>query len=141
MLLASSEWVESFKQKVNSNKEMTMVAKGLDATIRFVIQEAGDRGDISVWTHLKDGIVLEAQAGDERESDFSVAGDYSVWRDIIEGREDPIEAVMSQRLSFEGDRQVIMKYLKAVDLIMESIKAVPTEFYTPRLTIAEGKPG
>jgi putative sterol carrier protein len=103
-LFASEEWADELKAQVNVDKEMPKAGKGFDATIQFIIEGAGDRGD------------------------YTVCGDYSVWKDIVEGRQDPLQAIMIKKLTFEGNMQTIMKYIKAVNLLMENVKHVPTEF-------------
>jgi putative sterol carrier protein len=126
-LFASEEWAELLKDEINANKEMAKAGKGFDATIQFVIQGAGKRGDLPFWTHMKDGKILELSTG-KKDCEYVVAGDYAVWKEIVEGNQDPLQAIMVKKLTFEGNMQVIMKYIKAVNLMMESVKNVPTEF-------------
>ena len=126
-LFASEEWAQLLAEQINGDKEMKKAAKGFDATIQFTIQNAGDRGDLPFWTHMKDGKVLELETG-EKKCDFNIAGDYAVWKEIVEGRQDPIQAIMVKQLTFEGNMQVIMRYIKAVNQMLEDVKKVPTEF-------------
>ena len=126
-LFASEEWAGALKDEINANREMAKAGKGFDATIQFMIMGAGKRGDIPFWTHMKDGKVLEVATG-KKKCDYAVSGDYAVWKDIIEGRQDPLQAIMIKKLVFEGNLQTIMKYIKAVSLMMESVKQVPSEF-------------
>ena len=127
-LFASEKWAGALKDEINTNKEMAKAGKGFDATIQFLITGAGKRGDLAFWTHMKDGKVLELASGQKKKCDYTVSGDYAVWKDIVEGRQDPLQAVMVKKLVFEGNMQTIMKYIKAVNLMMESVKKVPSEF-------------
>lgn len=127
-LFASDEWAEALKTEVNANKEMPKAGKGFDATIQFIILNAGKRGDLPFWTHMKDGLVLEVHPNEQKKCDYTVSGDYAVWREIVEGDQDPLQAIMVKKLVFEGNMQTIMKYIKAVNLLMESVKRVPTKF-------------
>jgi putative sterol carrier protein len=126
-LFASEEWAQALAAGINADKEMAKAAKGFDATIQFVIQGAGKRGDLPFWTHMKDGKVLEVQTG-KKECEYTVAGDYAVWKEIVEGNQDPLQAIMVKKLTFEGNMQTIMRYIKAVNQMMEAVKRVPTEF-------------
>jgi putative sterol carrier protein len=126
-LFASEEWAQALSDEMNADKEMAKAGKGFDATIQFIIKGAGDRGDIPFWTHLKDGKVLELGTGDKK-CEYVIAGDYAVWKDIVEGNQDPLQAIMVKKLTFEGNMQTIMKYIKAVNQMMEDVKKVPTEF-------------
>jgi len=127
-LFASEEWADELKAQVNVDKEMPKAGKGFDSTIQFIIEGAGDRGDLPFWPRMKDGKVLEVHANEKKKCDYTVCGDYSVWKDIVEGRQDPLQAIMIKKLTFEGNMQTIMKYIKAVNLLMENVKHVPTEF-------------
>jgi putative sterol carrier protein len=123
----SQAWVDSLKTDVNANKELPKAGKGFDATIGFKVTGAKG-GDILFWTHMKDGRVLEAEAGKEKQTDYLLTGAYVDWKEIVAGKLDPIQAIMTKKLVFQGDMQTVMRYIKAVNLVMESVKKVPTEF-------------
>ena len=126
-LFASDEWVDALKHETNADAEMARAAKGFDATIQFIINNADERGNLLFWTYIKDGTFLEIQSG-EKECDYTITGEYPVWKDIVEGKQDPLQAIMTKKLVFEGNMQTIMKYIKAVNMLMEAIQRVPTEF-------------
>jgi len=125
---ASQEWVDLLKEDVNKNKELPKAGKGFDADIHFVVTGAGKKGDLHFWTHMKDGRVLEAVAGEDRKCAYTLTGDLDTWKELVGGGLDPINAIMIKRLTFEGDMQTVMRYIKAVNLVMESVKQVPAEF-------------
>ena len=127
-LFASEEWAKKLKDEVNADKEMPKAAKGFDALIQFKIEGAGKRGNIPFWTHMKNGKVIEVASGNKKDCDYTVSGDYGVWQEIVKGGLDPMQAIMVKKLTFEGNMQTIMKYIKAVNLMMESVKRVPSEF-------------
>ncbi|MBU1670659.1 MAG: SCP2 sterol-binding domain-containing protein [Actinobacteria bacterium] len=123
----SQEWVELLKTTVNKDKELPRAGKGFDATIHFVATGAKG-GDIHFWTHMKDGAVLEAVSGEDRKCDFTLTGDYALWKEVVAGKQDPLQAIMTKKLLFEGNMQTVMKYIKAVNLVMESVKKVSTSW-------------
>ncbi|MBU4194665.1 MAG: SCP2 sterol-binding domain-containing protein [Actinobacteria bacterium] len=126
-LFASDEWVEALKEEANADEEMARAAKGFDATIQFMIKDTDERGDLPFWTYIKDGTFLEVRSG-EKECDYTITGEYPVWKDIVGGKQDLLQAIMTKKLVFEGNMQTIMKYIKAVNLLMEAVQRVPTEF-------------
>lgn len=128
-LFGSEEWVRTLTAIVNADKELPRAGKGFDAPIQFIVKDAGKRGEVAFWSYMKDGKILDAAAGDvNKKAEYVITGDYAVWQDIVAGRQDPIQAIMVKKLVFEGNIQTVMKYIKAVNLIMESVKRVPTEF-------------
>ena len=127
VLFASDEWVEALKEEANANAEIARAAKGFDATIQFTVMNTGERGNLPFWTYMKDGTFLEVRSG-EKECDYTITGEYAVWKDIVEGKQDPLQAIMIKKLVFEGNMQTIMKYIKAINLLLEAMQLVPTEF-------------
>ena len=128
-LFGSDEWVDALKVEVGRDKELPRAGKGFDATIQFKVTGAGKRGEVDFWAHMKDGKILESAAGDVgKKAEYVITGDYSIWQDIVAGRLDPIQAIMVKKLVFEGNIQTVMKYIKAVTLIMESVKRIPTDW-------------
>jgi putative sterol carrier protein len=128
-LFGTEEWVDLLKVEVSKDKELPKAGKGFDAAIQFVVKSAGKRGELAFWAHMKDGKILEAAANDvNKKAEYVITGDYSVWQDIVAGKQDPIQAIMLKKLVFEGNIQMVMKYIKAVNLIMESVKRIPTDF-------------
>lgn len=128
-LFGSEEWVKGLTAVVNANKELPRAGKGFNAPIQFIVKDAGGRGEVAFWSYMKDGKILDTAAGEVNdEAEYVLIGDYSVWQDIVAGKQDPIQAIMVKKLVFEGNIQTVMKYIKAVNLVMESVKLVPTEF-------------
>lgn len=127
-LFGSEQWVRDLTAEVNSNRELPSAGKGFNASIQFVVENAPGGKRFGFWAHMKDGRVTEASTGEKESPEYRLSGDYEVWKSIIEGEEDPIQAIMVKKLVFEGNLQVVMKYIKAVNMIMECVKKVPTEF-------------
>ena len=47
---------------------------------------AGKRGDLSFWTHMKEGKILELVSGEKRKCDYTVSGDYAVCTTPVQHR-------------------------------------------------------
>lgn len=127
----SDEWIGLMMEEVNSNMELPAAGKGLDACIQFSGTGPGTGESIYFWVHLKDGRMLHAAHGKADSCDFLLSGDRPVWRSIIEGNEDPLDAIMEKKLLFEGNVQTVMKYVKAIGILIESAGKVPTDFDDP----------
>jgi len=127
-VFGSDEWVKDLSAEVNSNLELPGAGKGFNASIQFIVENAPGGKRLSFWAHMKDGRVTESSTGEKESAEYRLTGDYDVWKSIIEGKEDPIQAIMVKKLVFRGNLQVVMKYIKAVNIIMECVKKIPTEF-------------
>ena len=65
---------------------------------------------------------------DERATEFAISAPYSTWRQVIEGKLDPIQGMMTRRLRLVGDLMRIMRYPKAAKDIVDCCALVPTDF-------------
>ena len=127
ILFASEEWAEAFARAINSNEKIAKEARGFNATVEWVIQGAGERGDLKFWTDIGDGKIIELMPG-EKEAQFIISGPYSLWKQIAEGEVDPLESIIDKRMSFEGDLPMLMRYMGMMDSLMETVMSIPTRF-------------
>jgi len=90
----------------------------------------GVKENLYVFNQLSKGKAGGVEAGVEKDADMKIAGSYDVWKEVVEGNKDPIKAIMNKELVFEGDLKKVMKYMKAVKLLMDNVQKVPTDWHT-----------
>ena len=72
--------------------------------------------------------VPEGRAGVE-DAPFIVVASYAAWRDVIEGRVDPIQAMMQGTLDLvKGHLPTMIRFVESSRQLVASAKSVPTEF-------------
>ena len=106
---------------------------GFDSSFLFTVYADPARGvkdNLYVYNELKKGKADGVEAGVEKKADMSIAGSYDVWKEVVEGNKDPIKAIMNKELVFEGDLKKVMKYMKAVKLLIDNVMKVPTEWHS-----------
>ncbi|MFW9832215.1 MAG: sterol carrier protein, partial [Candidatus Thorarchaeota archaeon] len=59
---------------------------------------------------------------------FIYEGEYSNWREIIEGRLDPIKALLTRRMTLTGDRAKVMRATRAAKELVRTAQMIKTEF-------------
>ena len=64
----------------------------------------------------------------ERESEFVIRAPFDTWRQVIEGKLDPIQGMMTRKLKLSGNMMKIMRYPKAAKEIVDCCALVPTDF-------------
>ncbi len=127
LLFASEEWAEAFARAINASEAIAREAHGFNASVQWVIQGAGERGDLRFWIDIGDGRMIKLMPG-EREAEFTVSGPYSLWRQIAEGEVDPLESIIDKRMSFEGDLPMLMRYMGMLDSLIQTVRSIPTRF-------------
>lgn len=67
--------------------------------------------------------------GDLVDADFVIVGSYAEWRDVIEGRLDPIKGMMEGKLKLaRGHLPTIIRFVEPSRLVVQSASKVPTQF-------------
>lgn len=87
------------------------------------------------------GIVLDVHRGecrgarfvegdnDPQDAEFVIVATYARWRDVIEGRLDPIKGMMEGKLKLaRGHLPTIIRFVEPSRLIVTSASKVPTWF-------------
>ena len=87
------------------------------------------------------GIVLDVHRGkcrgarfvpgddDPKDAEFVIVGTYARWRDVIEGRLDPIKGMMEGKLKLaRGDLPTIIRHVEPSRLVVACASKVPTQF-------------
>ena len=66
---------------------------------------------------------------DPVDADFVIVGSYAEWRDVIEGRLDPIKGMMEGKLKLaRGHLPTIIRFVEPSRLVVQSASKVPTIF-------------
>ena len=133
----SAEWTQALKVALNTDREYREVGKPWTfGPVAMIV-----RADSSYGLERDAGIVLDVHQGEcrgarfvEGESDpadaeFVIVGTYARWRDVIEGRLDPIKAMMEGKLKLaRGHLPTIIRFVEPSRLVVASASKVPTWF-------------
>ena len=128
----SDEWIKELSNQLNASESYERSAKDWEGDFVFVV-EPDEAYDASSYLflglfHGKSPDASELTGEDEREAAFVIRAPFSVWRQVIEGKLDPIQGMMTRRLKLQGDMMKIMRYPKAAKEIVDCCALVPTDF-------------
>jgi putative sterol carrier protein len=128
----SDEWIKALSDQLNTSESYEKSAKDWEGDFVFVI-EPDDAYDGTAYLFLglfhgksPDAAMLASE--DERQTEFVIHAPFSAWRQVIEGKLDPIQAMMTRKLKLEGNMMKIMRYPKAAKEIVDCCALVPTDF-------------
>jgi putative sterol carrier protein len=128
----SDEWIKALSDQLNTSESYEKSAKDWEGDFVFVI-EPDDAYDTTAYLFLglfhgksPDATMLASE--DERQTEFVIHAPFGTWRQVVEGKLDPIQAMMTRKLKLEGNMMKIMRYPKAAKEIVDCCALVPTDF-------------
>ena len=128
----SDAWIKELSSQLNSSEVYEKSAKDWEGDFIFVV-EPDEAYDSTAYLflglyHGRSSGAAELASEDERETEFTLRAPFSVWRQVIEGKLDAIQGMMTKKLKVQGNMMKIMRYPKAAKEIVACCAFVPTDF-------------
>ncbi|HZH04380.1 MAG TPA: SCP2 sterol-binding domain-containing protein [Myxococcaceae bacterium] len=131
----SKEWCEEAVRLANADPDAERAGAGWTGDIGLVIGwEPGKlTSDFAVHVEPRGGhierftLLRDADELEEIEPAYLVRAQYSVWKELIRGRLDPVEALVRRRLEVVGDVQPLierMQYRGIADRILAALDTI-----------------
>ncbi|HUV90703.1 MAG TPA: SCP2 sterol-binding domain-containing protein [Anaerolineae bacterium] len=128
----SDEWIKELSRRLNASASYERSAKDWEGDFVFVVEpDAAYSGTAYLFLGLYHGKSPDATAlanDNERTAEFVIRAPFSVWRQVIEGKLDPIQGMMTRKLKLTGNMMKVMRYPKAAKEIVDCCALVPTDF-------------
>lgn len=135
VLYPSDEWIKELQRICNADPEFKDACG--DFSGKFVFQIEAEPGKLDQTGYLffwaDKGEAKEAKAlasADERpDSDYVMAGKYSVWKDIVQAKQEPLRALMTRKLRLiKGSQLKILKQVKFALKVMNNCTKIDACF-------------
>jgi putative sterol carrier protein len=133
--LFGDEWARVFREEIAASEGYARAAKGWEGAMVFslIADEAmGVLAERGVYLDLWHGVCRAARAASREDLDgasYVVAAAAAVWREVLEGRLEPLLGVMSGRLKLvRGSFARLLPYVTAAKELLAAAQRVPTEF-------------
>ena len=128
----SDEWIKALGQKLNDSASYERSAKNWEGDFIF-ISEPDATSDAEAYLflglyHGKSTGAAMLASEDEREAQFIIRAPFGAWRQVIEGKLDPIQGMMMRKLKLTGDIKMILRYVAAAKEIVSCCALIPTDF-------------
>jgi putative sterol carrier protein len=128
----SDEWIRALGQQLNTSASYERSAKNWEGDFIFISEpDATHDGEAYLFLGLYHGKSTDAAmlaSADEREAQFVIRAPFAAWRQVIEGRLDPIQGMMMRKLKLTGDMKMILRYVAAAKEIVSCCALIPTDF-------------
>jgi len=117
-IFPKDEWLIALKEKLNSDVDYGRIAKNWEGDMLFVIVP-GKKDDKSVKFYLdlwhgkcRNAVVLGES--DNKSASFTLSGTYENYVRLLQGKIDPIQALLTRKLSVSGNMGTLMKNIPTV---------------------------
>ncbi len=129
MLAFSKDWIEALAEKLRNNAEYQKAAKGFDSLFQFVVEPVPGKGIRDRYAvGLKAPQCDETWEGTRNDADYTLSGPYNVFYDVLHGKIGVTRAIAMRKLRVKGNLANLLKYKRAIDLFIETLGQVETEF-------------
>jgi len=133
----SKEWTDAYRDAVNANEAYQKAGKDWTfGAVAMVIQANPDVG-----VEEDTGMILDVHQGQCRGTEyvkgmdavqgapFIIVASYDRWKDVVQGKEDPIKAMMQGKLKLEkGHLPTILRFVESNRQLVASATRVDTDF-------------
>lgn len=122
----SQAWLDRLVQEVNNSTAYASAAQSWEGDVKLVVE-----GVAGVWLDLWHGQCREAEYLTDpsmRQAEFTITAGLAQWRNVLEGKLDPLQGMMTRQIKLEGNLVKIMKNVKAAQELVRCATRVETEF-------------
>jgi putative sterol carrier protein len=132
----SKEWCEEAVRLTNEDPESAHAAHGWQGDVGAIIDaEPGklERAFV-VYVVPRDGrieklkVLDEPDDLDELEPAYLARAPYSVWKQLLQGSLDPVEAVLRRRIAVKGDLQQLIERMRFKGIAERVFAQLKTEY-------------
>jgi len=126
----SNEWAQLYKEKINSNNEFKNLATSWSDSL--ILETSEEKEKAGVLIVLKNGECISAKIADQNDYDnttYVINAKIDVWRNLLEGKVDPVMAIMQKKLILvKGSLTNLLKYVNAAKELLKTAKQIETYF-------------
>ncbi len=132
MRFGSDEWIRALQEELNSSPAYAQAAADWEGDFYFIIEPEEEAGQPTIYyADLWHGRCRQVgRVTDESEyaPQFRLSAPLSAWKAVVQGRLDPVPAIMGRKIRLQGDLGRILRGLGASRELIACLRRVPTEF-------------
>jgi putative sterol carrier protein len=132
----SKEWCEEAVRLLNDDPERSLAAQGWQGDIGVIVDAEPGKLARAFVVHVvprdarieKLRVLDEPDDLDELEPAYLARAPYTVWKQLLQGSLDPVEAVLRRRIAVKGDLQQVIERLRFKGIADRLLADLKTEF-------------
>jgi putative sterol carrier protein len=132
----SKEWCEEAVRLLNDDPERSLAAQGWQGDIGVIVDAEPGKLARAFVVHVvprdarieKLRVLDDPDDLDELEPAYLARAPYTVWKQLLQGSLDPVEAVLRRRIAVKGDLQQVIERLRFKGIADRLLADLKTEF-------------
>jgi putative sterol carrier protein len=131
----SEEWTAAYQNAINTSSDYREAGKTwTHGAIAFVVPKepaVGLEDDTAFILDLHQGECRKAwisTVDEAKQQPFCITGSYSQWKAVMRKELDPIKGMMQGKLKLKGNLPVIVRFVKAAQVLVELTGTIDTKF-------------
>ncbi|HLM45576.1 MAG TPA: hypothetical protein VK458_17010 [Myxococcaceae bacterium] len=132
----SKEWCEDAVRLLNDDPERSLAAQGWQGDIGVIVDAEPGKLTRAFVVHVvprdarieKLRVLDDPDDLDELEPAYLARAPYTVWKQLLQGSLDPVEAVLRRRIALKGDLQQVIERLRFKGIADRLLSELKTEF-------------
>lgn len=114
----TSEWLNSFKEKLNTDSQYAQIAKNWEGDVNLKIDPGNTLSEpVTIYFDLWHGKCRDAyfiENGNQKEAAFALNGKYDDYIRILTGDLHPMQAMLTRKLNVKGNMALLMRNVPTV---------------------------
>ncbi len=120
----SDEWTVAVMEKLNNDEDYARIAQKWEDDLKFVVEPGGALPAHTIlYFDLWHGKCRNAQmftrSGEEKSASFVLSGPYENFKRILEGKLDPMQALLTRRVFVQGNFGLL---LRSVPIVLNFVR-------------------
>ena len=136
MRFASPEWLDAVVEAVNRQPDLGRAIAGLGIDLAAVVERERPHfpHGVAAWGRHAGGRIVEWRILEDEDDVLELAPAYVVraplrlWKDLLRGAADPVQAALSGRVKVKGDLESLVRRAGYRYIVDEALRKVETEF-------------
>ena len=128
----TADWAQVFMEKLNRDEQYAQIAHKWEGDILFVIQpEGGLNEPVRLYFDLWHGKCRDAFAPGDQEAptpSFVLQAPYGNFKKILTGELHPMQALMTRKLSLQGNMATLMRNVPTVLDFVRCAREITDDF-------------
>jgi len=128
----SEEWIKELCARLNASETYTQAAANWEGDQIFVILPDESYPETSYFSidlqHGKASDARQLPSREEHKALFTSSAPFNTWRKVLEGRLEPISAIMSNKIKLTGNMAQIQRMPKATIELVRVAASIDTDF-------------
>ncbi|WKZ50234.1 MAG: SCP2 sterol-binding domain-containing protein [Anaerolineales bacterium] len=130
-IFPSMDWLNELEKKLNGDERYAGIAKNWEGDMTIVVEPDGNLKErmiyyLDLW-HGKCRSVAMLQDPAEKDAAFLLTATYENIKRIMTGKLDPMQAMLTRKLSVKGNMAVMMRSVPTVLDFVRCCREITTE--------------